>query len=446
MVPFLSDPQAPMSSTRSPGTIVQDSFSDNGSSTSNASTTKKRKRETNPVEEIEVDIDAPEPPSKKALRKAKKGKPLTKTTAPKLVTDDAVSDSDSPDIKVSLVAQRSEHAIWIGNLPWIASKDDLRKFLTSNAKIDDDAITRIHMPVPTQPPVEAARQRIKPQNKGFAYVDFATESAVTAAMALSETLLSGRRVLIKHAKSFEGRPDPLKEGEEKNGLQQGKPPSVRIFVGNLAFDTTKEELEEHFTRCGEVTDCFMATFQDTGKCKGYAWVTFSELEDAVKAVRGWVDMKASDEESDEEEVDRNVKEEVDRDVKESSVRKKPKKVRKWWVNRIKGRELRMEFAEDKAVRYKKRFGKGGTAGRDGAGGENAAEASVDTGATNAAESVAGTAQQKPSSGKNRRPSSSSGPYVKKVDARTVKPGAALAGAQRLTGAILPSQGKKITFE
>ncbi|MCJ1385867.1 hypothetical protein MMC17_008991 [Xylographa soralifera] len=426
-----------MSSTRSPSTVVQDSLSDTSSSTSNASSAKKRKRETKSVEEIEVDIEAPEPPSKKALRRAKKGKSLYKTIAPQLVIDDTASDSDSPTVNIPPVAQRSEYGIWIGNLPWIASKDDLRRFLTGNAKIDDEAITRIHMPTPTQPSVEAARQRIKPQNKGFAYVDFTTETALDAALALSETLLSGRRVLIKNAKSFEGRPDPLKEGEEKTGPQQGKPESTRVFVGNLAFDTTKEELEEHFTRCGEVADCFVATFQDTGKCKGYAWVTFAEIEGAVKAVRGWVDMKATDEESDEDE-------EVDHNAKESSVTKKPKKVRKWWVNKIKGRSLRMEFAEDKAVRYKKRFGKGGTAGKEGADGENAAEATVeDTGAVAAVEG-AGTAQ-KPGYNKNRRPSSS-GSYVRKVDARTIKPGAALAGAQRLTGAILPSQGKKITFE
>ncbi|MCJ1391259.1 hypothetical protein MMC18_004122 [Xylographa bjoerkii] len=437
MAPFLSDPQATMSSTGSPSTVVQDPASDTSSSTSVVSTTKKRKRETKPVEEIEVDIEAPEPPSKKALRKAKKGKSSTKITAPKLVTNDAASDSDSPTVKVSLAAQRSEYGIWIGNLPWIASKDDLRKFLTSNAEIKDETITRIHMPVPTQPPIEAARQKIKPQNKGFAYVDFSTEPALTAALALSETLLSGRRVLIKNAKSFEGRPDPLKEGEEKTGPQEGKPPSVRVFVGNLAFDTTKEELEEHFTRCGEVADCFVATFQDTGKCKGYAWVTFAELEGAVKAVRGWVDMKATDEESDEEDDVQNAK--------GSRVQKKSKKARKWWVNRIQGRPLRMEFAEDKAVRYKKRFGKGGTAGKEGADGDNAAEAVVeDTDTATAAAQGAETAQ-KPSYSKNRRPSSG-GSYVKKVDARTIKPGAALAGAHRLTGAILPSQGKKTTFE
>ena len=38
------------------------------------------------------------------------------------------------------------------------------------------------------------------------------------------------------------------------------------------------------------------------------------------------------------------------------------------------------------------------------------------------------------------------PYAKKVDARTIKPGAALASAPRLTGAIVQSQGQKISFD
>ena len=228
-----------------------------------------------------------------------------------------------------------------------------RKFLTNHADIEDDAITRIHMPAPTQNTMEASRQKIKPQNKGFAYVDFSSESALAAALTLSETLLSGRRVLIKDAKSFEGRPEPVKE-DGKAVSQTGKPPSKRVFVGNLAFDTTREELQEHFSKCGEVADCFTTTFEDTGKCKGYGWVTFEDLESAVKAVRGWVDMPVEHDSAGESEDD---------DAQEVKKASKMKKGRKWWVNRIKGRSLRMEFAEDKAVRYKKRFGKGGTAAK-----------------------------------------------------------------------------------
>ena len=403
---------------------------------------KKRKRDTKPLEELEVDVDAPEPPSKKALRKAKKGKSTSSVPAPKLVITEDASDTEGAAVsRGPVTSQRSEHGIWIGNLPWTASKEDLRKFLIDNAEIQEEAITRIHMPAPSQTTVEASRQRIKPQNKGFAYVDFSTEHALDAAVALSETLLSGRRVLIKNAKSFEGRPDPVKEDGEK-AVPGGKPPSTRIFVGNLGFDTTKEELSEHFSRCGEVADAFVATFEDTGNCKGYAWVTFEDVESAKKAVRGWVEMEPEQESEDNEEDD-----EGDESREVEKPKKKPR-VRKWWVNRIKGRALRMEFAEDKTTRYKKRYGKGGSANKIRGDEQDIPKAFADPSIL--APTVNGSSKpvyghSKPSHEREARPVAS-GRYEKKVDARTIKPGAALVGAQRLTGAMVPSQGKKITFD
>ncbi|MCJ1239383.1 hypothetical protein MMC14_007379 [Varicellaria rhodocarpa] len=334
---------------------------------------KKRKRDNEPVKEIEVDITAPEPPSKKVQRKANKAKDkptrdpfksAVKSIAPTSDANSIQQPEELPkekDAVESTQSKRSEHGIWIGNLPWIATKDHLVTFLTSNSDITEALITRVHMPIPKTNIMEAARQKVKPQNKGFAYIDFSDDTCVTTAISLSEKLLSGRRVLIKNARSFEGRPDPLKEKDgatEQTGKQLSKSPNQRVFVGNLAFDTTQEELQEQFAKCGEITQTFMATFQDTGKCKGYAWVEFQELEAAVAAVRGWVTVDDKSGESDSSEAEGEQ-------VKGLNVKKRKKpKTTKWWVNRIRGRPLRMEFAEDKVTRYKKRFGKGGTAKKD----------------------------------------------------------------------------------
>lgn len=426
-----------MSIPTSPGTLVQESAEDisNPASPAEPKSSRKRKRDTKPIPEIEVDIEAPEPPSKKALRKAKKGRSTSTKPTPKLVTDDAASEEEDAVAvpEPAPAAQRSEYGIWVGNLPWKVSKVDLQKFLTSSAGIEEQSITRIHMPAPTQPTAEAARQRIKPQNKGFAYVDFSTEYALSAALTLSETLLSGRRVLIKNAKNFEGRPDPAKE-EGKIGPQAGKPPSKRVFVGNLAFDTTNEELKEHFARCGEVADCFITTFEDSGKCKGYGWVTFEELEGAVKAVRGWVNIEEVGSDEDE-----------DGDLEDPKGRKKDKKARKWWVNRLKGRALRMEFAEDKAVRYKKRYGKAAAGSKGHAGEQAAASPTGDEVVVDIAPPVVKDWARKESVGKKPK-STFAGRRERNIDARAIRPGAALAVTQRLTGAIVQSQGKRITFD
>ena len=335
-----------------------------GQSSSNEATaspppvSKKRKRDTQQSQdEIEIDVSAPEPPSKKALRKAKK-KGTSITAEDKLqakngkpAKQDAKPHFDDKSSSLT-IPKKSEHGIWIGNLPFTTTKDNLLKFLTSNTTISEDQVIRVKMPVPKDTgndnvSSKLSSQRQKPQNKGFAYVDFSMELAKTQAIALSEKLLMGRAVLIKDALSFEGRPEPI-ERDAGGKMQIGKPPTKRIFVGNLSFDATKETVELHFSKCGPVEQVFLATFEDTGKCKGYGWVTFEEVEAASAAVRGWVDLKADSEDEEAESSD---------DHDDQKAAKKKRKPRKWWVNRMEGRQLRTEFAEDPTTRYKKRFGK-----------------------------------------------------------------------------------------
>ncbi|EKD13707.1 uncharacterized protein L3040_005673 [Drepanopeziza brunnea f. sp. 'multigermtubi'] len=319
-----------------------------------------KKRKAIDVDEIEVDIAAPVPPSKKELRRLKKGKPLP---ASKTASDPTAESKEKE--KKAEVEKRSEHGVWIGNMPFFVSKDDLRKFLVEQSDLTDEDITRIHMPGPNDKKsankVEEKRFGKVVHNKGFAYVDFSTAEGVTHALELSEELLSGRRVLIKEHTSFEGRPERTKASIR----QEGKPPSTRVFLGNLSFDTTEESLTQHFEKCGAIASIKIATFEDSGKCKGYAWIVFEELSAAESAVKGFVYIR-------EEKTDVSEPDESDEDSDPDGVTKsKPKQVktRKWWVNKIKGRPLRMEFAEDAQVRYKKRYGKGGTKGApsDGAG-------------------------------------------------------------------------------
>lgn len=425
--------------------------------------TKKRKRVL-PEDEIEVDVNAPEPPSKKAMREAKK--------AAKRAKENPEGVAAAPAATAEGEKKRSDYGIWIGNLAFAVDKDMLRVFLTRQAQVPEAEITRVNMPVPQGPPQPG---RTKPSNKGFAYVDFATEESLNKAIAMSETLVSGRKVLIKNAKSFEGRPaqatatvnalagnaDSSEAAAAAGGAAPNKigpngkpvmPPSKRVFVGNLNFDVTREDLETHFSQAGELEDVFMATFQDSGKCKGYAWIRFAELEAAESAVRGfiWKFDEASDDEDEEEEEesedkkaeasgsDSDSEDEDATEKKDTKKTKKPKKQnkRKWFINRLHGRPLRCEFAEDASTRYKKRFGK-----------ERSATESHPSDAAPIAE-VNGGAEERPQ--KRSRPKGDADARQearrKKFDARKIRPGNALANAPRASAAIVEASGKKISFD
>lgn len=137
-------------------------------------------------------------------------------------------------------------------------------------------------------------------NKGFAYVDFESEQEVDEAVKLSESGLDGRRLLIKNAKSYEGRPVAKATEAVINSLigtdgsspagtaaaaaastpeatagaskaaagaigkgasevtkslsrtarkildRQKNLPAPTLFLGNLGFDTTVEDIKEFF--------------------------------------------------------------------------------------------------------------------------------------------------------------------------------------------------------
>jgi len=59
--------------------------------------------------------------------------------------------------------------------------------------------------------------------------------------------------------------------------------SKRIYVGNLSYTTTEDELEELFTTYGDVMSCAVVTDRETGRARGFAFVEMSE-EDAAKAI------------------------------------------------------------------------------------------------------------------------------------------------------------------
>jgi RNA recognition motif-containing protein len=59
----------------------------------------------------------------------------------------------------------------------------------------------------------------------------------------------------------------------------------KVFVGNLSFDTTREQLEALFAPMGEIADVFVPIDRDSGRPRGFAFVTFADSESASKAIQ-----------------------------------------------------------------------------------------------------------------------------------------------------------------
>jgi cold-inducible RNA-binding protein len=60
--------------------------------------------------------------------------------------------------------------------------------------------------------------------------------------------------------------------------------SSRLFVGNLSYDATEDEVRDHFAQAGPVSRVFIPLDRDTGRPRGFAFVEFSDPEVAKSAL------------------------------------------------------------------------------------------------------------------------------------------------------------------
>jgi RNA recognition motif-containing protein len=60
--------------------------------------------------------------------------------------------------------------------------------------------------------------------------------------------------------------------------------SNKLFVGNLSFNTTENDLNDLFAAHGTVTETNLMMDRETGRPRGFAFVTMSSDEEAQKAI------------------------------------------------------------------------------------------------------------------------------------------------------------------
>lgn len=58
----------------------------------------------------------------------------------------------------------------------------------------------------------------------------------------------------------------------------------KLYVGNLPFSCTENDLRETFSECGTVNSVKLITDRETGKSKGFAFVEMSSEEEAADVI------------------------------------------------------------------------------------------------------------------------------------------------------------------
>ena len=60
---------------------------------------------------------------------------------------------------------------------------------------------------------------------------------------------------------------------------------MKLFVANISRDCTEDELNEAFSKCGEVKSLKIIKDRDTGQSRGFGFVEMANREDGERAIQ-----------------------------------------------------------------------------------------------------------------------------------------------------------------
>lgn len=171
--------------------------------------------------------------------------------------------------------EKSEEGVklYVGNLSYSTDESRLREEFGRFGNITD-----IFLPL----------DKYSSRPRGFGFVSFeARGSAEDAIREMDGVELDGRVIKVN---------EPRPRGETGGGGggrgggrgHQSNKEEIKIYVGNLSFDTHADSVREIFEQYGTVSDCFLPTDRGTNKPRGFGFVTMpaKESEKAINEVNG----------------------------------------------------------------------------------------------------------------------------------------------------------------
>ncbi|XP_021464748.1 RNA-binding protein 39 isoform X1 [Oncorhynchus mykiss] len=143
---------------------------------------------------------------------------------------------------------------------------DLEEFFSAVGKVRD---------------VRMISDRNSRRSKGIAYIEFVEANSVPLAIGLSGQRLLGVPIIVQASQVMA---EKNRAAAMANNLQKGNAGPMRLYVGSLHFNITEEMLRGIFEPFGKIESIQLMMDSETGRSKGYGFITFSDTECAKKAL------------------------------------------------------------------------------------------------------------------------------------------------------------------
>ncbi|OAY72130.1 protein gar2 [Ananas comosus] len=158
-------------------------------------------------------------------------------------------------------SEQNVKKVYVGGIPYYSTEDDIKSFFEGCGTVTEiDCMT---FP-------ESGKFR------GIAILSFKTEAAANRALALDGADMGGFYLKIQPYKS-----NHTQKSDFAPQIVEGY---NRIYVGNLSWDITEDDLRNFFSNC-KISSIRFGTDKETGDFKGYAHVDFADNESLLAALK-----------------------------------------------------------------------------------------------------------------------------------------------------------------
>ncbi|KAK5997150.1 RNA-binding protein rsd1 [Cladobotryum mycophilum] len=124
------------------------------------------------------------------------------------------------------------------------------------------------------------KDRISQRSKGVGYVEFKNEDSVTQALQLTGQKLLGIPVIVQLTEAEKNR---QARNPESSGAHPNSIPFHRLYVGNIHFNVTEQDLQAVFEPFGEL-EFVQLQKDENGRSRGYGFVQFRDAGQAREAL------------------------------------------------------------------------------------------------------------------------------------------------------------------
>ncbi|KAI3995328.1 hypothetical protein MKX01_032130 [Papaver californicum] len=147
--------------------------------------------------------------------------------------------------------------VYVGGIPYYSTEDDIRSFFESCGTITE---------------LECMSFPDTAKFRGIAMISFKTDAAAKRALALDGAEMGGLFLKIQPYKTTISRPQKSLSADFAPKIVEGY---NRVYVGNLAWDITEDDLKQLFKGC-KISSVQFGTDKETGEFRGYAHVDFED--------------------------------------------------------------------------------------------------------------------------------------------------------------------------